>query len=275
MQFHSILVLTDFSRVGNHAVERAARLAERDGVHLSVMHIESGGDSHLQYPDERLSMIARRLSRRLQKPVRPVPGSRLSIDDAVRESADADLVVAGFRSGHPVAALFQQTAMERLVRACSCPVLLVKGEPVSPRYRRIMVALDLSPVSRKLVRLASAFDGEPNIQLFHAVSTREEAMLRSAEASMASILAWREQAALHAQGRLISLADSFKARRNRVMTALGRGDTARQIAVQQERGQADLVIVGKASRPRWRALLGGSVSSRVMRQVSSDVMLAA
>lgn len=274
MQITSILVLTDFSRAGNHAVERAARLAERDGTRLSVMHIESGGDSHLHYPDERLSMVARRLSRRLQKPVHPVPGSRLSISDAIRESADADLVVVGFRAGHPVAALFQQTAMERLVRECSCPVLLVKCEPLS-RYRRVMVALDLSSVSRKLVKLAGTLDGEPNIQLFHAVSTREEAMLRSAEASMASILAWREQATLHAQGRLVSLADSFKARRNRVMTALGRGDTARQIAVQQERGQADLVIVGKASRSRWRTLLGGSVSSRVMRQVSSDVMLAA
>ncbi|MES2975444.1 MAG: universal stress protein [Pseudomonadota bacterium] len=274
MQFRSILALTDFSRAGNRAVERAARLAEREDTQLALMHMEADGDSHLHHAEERLALMARRLSRRLQKPVRLVPGSHLSVDDAIRESASADLLVVGFRTGHPVAALLQRTAIDRLPRECGCPVLVVKPEPQT-RYRRILVAVDLGPRSRNLVRLAAGFDGEPQIRLFHSVSTREEAILRSAEASTASIEAWREEAALYAQGRMVSLTDSFKARRNRVMTVLGRGDSARQVAVQQEHDGADLVIIGKGTRPLWAALLTGSVSSRIIRQVSSDVMLAA
>jgi len=274
MQFRSILALTDFSRNGNRAVERAARLAEQDDTILVVMHLEAEGDSHLHHADARLALTARRLSRRLQKPVRLVPGSGLSADDAIRESANADLVVVGFRDGPPFAALLNRTIIDRLTRECQCPVLVVKQEPLA-NYRRIMVAVDLSPRSSSLVKTAAAFGHGPHIQLFHAVSAREEAILRSAEASIASIQAWRREIALQAQGQMVSLADSFKARRNRVMLALGRGDSARQVTVQQERGRADLVIIGKGTRPRWCTWLTGSVSSRIVRQVSSDVMVAA
>lgn len=57
------------------------------------------------------------------------------------------------------------------------------------------------------------------------------------------------------------------------MSAVGRGDPARQAAVQQEYGGADLIVVGRRLRSAVADFFFGSVARRLLSWSSSDVLV--
>ena len=69
------------------------------------------------------------------------------------------------------------------------------------------------------------------------------------------------------------LTDSYDARRNRVQSAIGHGDAARQAVVQQQHGGAELIVVGKHPASLVTDVLFGSVAARVLRQAHADVLV--
>ena len=71
---------------------------------------------------------------------------------------------------------------------------------------------------------------------------------------------------------MLWLSDASSARRNRVMSSIGRGDPARQAAVQQQYSNADLLVVGKRHRNVLMDFLFGSVALRVLRWSTGDVL---
>jgi nucleotide-binding universal stress UspA family protein len=141
------------------------------------------------------------------------------------------------------------------------------------RYRRILVAVDLTDASRHLVEVAWAFDGNAEVELFHALNTLHEGKLRYADVSDYAIKSLRHACALHARDRMLSLSDSSTARRNRVISAIGQGDPARQATVQQQYSKAELLVVGKHGRSAIVDFVFGSVAQRVLRWSVSDVLV--
>ena len=78
----------------------------------------------------------------------------------------------------------------------------------------------------------------------------------------------------YAQERLYRLSNVFDARRNRVGTLIGRGDLARQLTVQQESADADLVVLGQEHRSWLMDLLRGSVPRRLLAGgLESDLLV--
>jgi nucleotide-binding universal stress UspA family protein len=96
---------------------------------------------------------------------------------------------------------------------------------------------------------------------------------QQAAPTAASRLAYREQCLKHARHRIVSLTDSFDARRNRVLATIGRGDPGRQAVIQQERSGADLVVLGKKRSTAWEDFFLGSIAHRVLSWGSSDVLV--
>jgi nucleotide-binding universal stress UspA family protein len=136
------------------------------------------------------------------------------------------------------------------------------------------VAVDFSAASRPLVRYAGDFETGAALELFHAIDTHDEARLRSAEASTAAVQAYRREVLQYAQERLYRLSNVFDARRNRVGTLIGRGDLARQLTVQQESADADLVVLGQEHRSWLMELLRGSVARRLLAGcLQSDLLV--
>ena len=58
-----------------------------------------------------------------------------------------------------------------------------------------------------------------------------------------------------------------------LLAVIGRGDPGRQTVIEQERSDADLVVVGKSSSSAWEDFLCGSVAHRVLSWGSSDVLV--
>ena len=239
MKIASILVATDLSVQGSAAVQRAWQLAHVHGASLKMAYLPLRG--------------------------RDVP-------DLVAQARGMDLVVLPYRHEQTFATLFRGSSVTRLLREARCPVLVTRVGSEAP-YERLLVAVDFSPRSEGLARSAAHFAPDAQLQLFHAVSTRDESRLRAAEATEQAVRAYWRKCVAAAQERMLVLKGSFDARRNGLHTALGRGDPARQTVVQQQRSGADLVVVGKARSSAWRDFLFGSVAERVLRWGGSDVLV--
>ena len=134
--------------------------------------------------------------------------------------------------------------VDELLRTARRPVLVVRRE-AEHAYRSLIVAVDFTEASRGLIDLGFALNKSAQVELFHAVSTANEGKLRYAEVSDRAIKAYRSECRRYAQDRMFWLTDSYDTRRNRVLSAVGHGDAARQTVVQQQNSGAELIVVGR------------------------------
>lgn len=272
MNINSILAVTDLAPAPDHAIDRAAMLAAEHGAVLSLMYAADSDGRNLSDALAQLTHLAKLTSQRFGITVRTVGRSGDAIEQISEEASRHDLLVIGHGSERSLSAFLRGTRTERIMRLCPCPVLVTKLE-AKKRYGRILVAVGFTNTSKALVNLAFGFDADAEVELFHSISTRDEAKLRSAEASEHVVKAYRHRTRLQAHERMFWLTDSSDARRNRVMSTVGRGDPARQVAVQQEYGGAELIVVGKRLRSALADFFFGSVAQRLLSQSSSDVLV--
>jgi len=272
MTIRSILAVTDFSQPAGLAIERAARLAAEHSAVLKLMVLPASGNVPPANGASRLATAARKLGHRFAITVRPVAQTANTLAHVAEEASCADLLVLGHWRERTMASLLQGQPAERLARLCRCPVLVTKTTPHRD-YERILVAVDFTPASKRLVQLAWTLDSNAEVELFHAISTLNEAKLRSAEASRRAIQAYRHECMRHARDRIFWLTDSFDTRRNRVLSAIGYGDPARQAVVQQDHVGADLLVVGKRRNSPIADFVFGSVAQRVLCWATSDVLV--
>lgn len=247
----SILVVTDFSPCGNHALSRTALLAAQHGAALRLVYLAYPAEAPPEDAATRLAHHALQLTQR--HGIRASAVSRLcfTVDDLLPEVRHADLVVWGTARVSGLRAFFVGQPVERLLRAARRPVLVVRRDAAHD-YRSLIVAVDFSPTSQALVDVGLALARPARAELFHAVSTANEGKLRQAEVSPAAIKAYRDACRRHAQDRVLRLTDSYDARRNRVRSAVGHGDPARQTVVQQQNSGAELIVVARGDEARRR-----------------------
>lgn len=273
MNIQSILAVTDLSAQGNRTVIRAAMLAAQHRALLKIMYAPEGfvspQDADVQ---DNVRQLSADVHARFDILVKNVSHTSGDLEAVVEEARWVDLLVIGEHRERSVRAFFCGQPIERLQRVVRCPILLARLE-VFHRYRRILVAVDFTPESKKLVKLAWSLDPDAQVELFHALNTMHEGKLRYADVSEQAIRAYRHESMLEARERLFWLSDSSTARRNRVVAAIGKGDAARQAVIQQQHANAELLVVGKRRSSGIGDFLLGSVAQRVLWWSSGDVLL--
>ncbi len=277
MNIQSILAVTDLSAHGLRTVVRAASIAVAHRALLKIMYAPAAFTGPAGTADadaaQGLGAVCLEVAERFGILVKKVDDTRGSLDAAAQEARWCDLVVIGDEPDRSLSAFFHGQPTERLLRAAQRPVLVTRLDARASGYARILVAVDLMNESRPLVDLACAFDSAAEIELFHAFSAMHEGKLRYADVSAHVIDAYRHACARHARERMLWLSDDASARRNRVVSSIGRGDPARQAAVQQQYTNADLLVVGKRPRTALMDFLFGSVALRVLRWSTGDVLV--
>ena len=162
--------------------------------------------------------------------------------------------------------------VEELLRAVKRPVLVVRREAAHD-YRSLLIAVDFTDASRGLVDVGFALNKSAQVELFHAVSTANEGKLRYAEVSDRAIKAYREECRRYAQDRMFWLTDSYDSRRNRVLSAIGHGDAARQTVVQQQNSGSELIVVGRQPSSRIGDLFFAGTAERILGFSNTDVLV--
>lgn len=147
----NILVATDFSALGEHAVETAFSLAEQLGSTVHVMHVFTlQGEAELaRLPPQALREAEQRAARRLQaladeaRPASalgrvimrngdPAPMILLTSEDVV-----ADLIVVGTHGRRGLGRLLMGSTAESVLRQARCPVMVVKQPEKSERAQGV------------------------------------------------------------------------------------------------------------------------------------------
>jgi nucleotide-binding universal stress UspA family protein len=272
MTIESILVATDLSAQENMAIQRASRLAHAHRATVKLMYLPPRGQQVPGSASARLANAASKLQRRLALRVEAVPTRKHKLEDLAAQASGMDLVVLPHRRERSTAAFFRGQPVLRLLRGCSCPVLVTR-QVRSEHYRHIIVAVDFSAESEALVKLATELDARAELQVFHAIATLGEDRLRSAEATERAIRAYRERCLRDAQERMLTLTDSFQSHGSRLVAVIRRGDPGTQTVFQQQHSDADLVVLGKRRTSAWEDFFCGSVAHRVLSWGSSDVLL--
>ncbi len=272
MMTSTIVALTDFSEAGDACLERAASLAAHRRWRLRIIYVAEKNRPMEPGPLARLGLCSRQLARRYNLPVEAASHVVISEAQLIDATSAAQLVAT-----HPMREagqgwFWRDTVIDKLMRNCHCPILMVNKAPDGP-YRRMLVGVDFSERSLELVNRACGIVPQAELHLFHVIGRTDEARLRSSDASIDAIKAYRRQVNANAEERLFRLADSLDTRRNRVMFFVGYGDTALQISVQQEAVSTDLIVIGKQRQSALREMFLGSVARRLVRIAGSDVLI--
>lgn len=273
MNIQSILAVTDLSVQGNRTVVRAAILAAKHRALLKIMYAprdwltSQDADVH-----EDVQRLAADIHARFDILVKNVVDISGQLHAVAEEARWVDLLVIGDHLEKSITAFFYGQPIERLQRLVHCPILLTRLE-VFHGYRRILVAVDFTPESKKMVKLAWSLDSHAHVELFHALNTMHEGKLRYADVSERAMKVYRHESMREARERFFWLSDSSTARRNRVVAAIGKGDAARQAVIQQQHADAELLVVGRRRGSGFSDFFLGSVAQRVLRWSSGDVLV--
>lgn len=287
MTIKTIIAAIALEHGEQQVARRAIRLAAAHGARLVLAHaIESLPESDPGLPtpaNEKaiasmleaeaiasLRQLAERAAVQVEVEVECGKADQL-IERLIRDHA-ADLLVIG--PGRPQnlrERMFGSTA-DRVVRVGLCPVLVVKRATDEP-YRRVIAAVDFSPMSFAAAQTAAQIAPPARLELIHAFEiphTFEQAMLKVGT-SQAELDQYREAKAQTAYAELRSVrADLAVAGKIRVV----RGDPATALVRVARSGRADLIALGIQGKNAVSRLILGSVARRVLAASSCDVLLA-
>jgi len=285
--FTSLLVATDFSVDGNHAVRRAALLAHEHGAGLRILHVlKAAGCRPLREwfsPTIDIDLKAaqareafRRVAVEISVAYDVTPRVEVVVGDPfetlLKASQLADLVVLGQRGHSRLESLRVGGTVDRMLRTCRRPVLVVKT-PATQSYRQILVPIDFTAYSEAAIEIAARMRREAGVHVFHAFKSQREAVLRDAGVP--------EHIIRETRGREEAGID---ARMRRKVAKLGlEGMSMSFVPIQGPAVQAtlrhaqaigaDLIVAGKRGRSTLGEFLLGSVSRRVLSGSGCDVLI--
>lgn len=288
--FKSILAATDFSTDARYAVERAAMICAETGIARgAALHVlESSWLENLKHfvslPAESEQAMVSHASRSLEELVaamRKRSGFALepkvvvgSVMPAILEaSGDFDLLAMGARGTHPLRRFVVGTTAERLVRQTLRPVLVVRRAPAGA-YRRVLVAVDFSPHSRKAFACSNAIAPHAEIHLLHVFGAPFEGRMLEAGIAEEVVREYRVKAEREAQTEMRRFIEATAVGTDRVHHSVAYGDhaptTLREKAVEID---ADLMILGKHGKSLGEQLLLGSVTLHMLSECRCDVLV--
>lgn len=283
----SILAATDFSVDGNNAVRRAALLAHEHGARLRILHVLNAAgckplrdwfsptldfDLKAAQAREALRRLAVEISGAydLTASVEVIVGD--TFETLMQASEHVDLVVLGRRGRGRFNGLLVGRTVDRMLRICRRPVLVVKTS-VQGTYRRVLVPIDFTASSDAAIRVAARMRREEGMHVFHAINSKREAVLRDADVPEHVI----RESRLMEEG-------AINARMRRKVARLGLDSTPMNYALaygppvcstlrHAHRLGADLIVAGKQGRSTLGSFLLGSVSSRVLSEATCDMLI--
>ena len=280
-----IVAATDFSAFSERVVQRAARIARQHHAELHVLHVvrpldlypgltlgpdEFGQhDQDLQQEEQsRLDVMAATLASQFGIRIHPVTrlGRAHSEIAAYAQEVSADLVVAGARGESTLMDLFLGSTVSRVLRVAPCPVLIVR-KPADDPYRRVLAAVDFSPVSASVVDHAISLAEGASVEALHVLGSEVEQRLRKAKLAQLDVTDWLARRRAEAAKQLESLLEPIEN-----SAAVGRlilpGFPPAAICQCIDDSHIDLVALGRHG-------YGGGMQDWLLGSVSKDVAFAA
>lgn len=285
LTLRNIVVATDFSEFSERVVQRAAQLAKRENAELHLLHVVRPLDLYpgmtltpdefghqdqelLQTEQGRLEAMALNLAGELDTQVHAASRLGRAHTEAATyaQEVGADLLVAGARGENTLMDLLLGSTASRLLRVAGCPVLIVR-RPGDEPYRKVLAAVDFSPVSASVVAHARLLAGEAPVEVLHVLGSEVEQRLRRAKSDRMDMSDWLQRRRSDAEKQLEALIAPHEDGRQ-IERLVEPGFAPAAICQCVDERAVDLVVLGRHG-------YGGGLQDWLLGSVSKDVALAA
>jgi nucleotide-binding universal stress UspA family protein len=292
--YRTVLVGVEFSPTDAIALDAAAAIAERantERIHLihgvqiaeswpigattlSGSAFEAMIEAARTGAEQRIDQIeVARTSARVTRAVRIGPPSREIAAEA--DEIDADLIVLGTHDRRGLARVALGSVMSSVLRTSAHPMLIVgKDRPNVRRIRHVLAAIDLSPISKSVLRhafkIARMYEGSvavlslyttafpiPEIEraLFAAIAVQLDDVAERYRAEVEALVAEVRDPAVETRIEVASKAPA----RNAILDVAGLLES-------------DLIVVGTSGRNAWHRFFVGSTATHVVREAPCPVL---
>jgi nucleotide-binding universal stress UspA family protein len=232
-------------------------------------------DQDLQQAEQtRLDVLAAALSKQFGIRIHPVTrlGRAHAEIAAYAQEVSADLVVSGSRGESTLMDVFLGSTASRLLRVAACPVLIVK-KPADEAYRKVLAAVDFSPVSAAVVSHAISLADGAKVEALHVLGSEVEQRLRKAKFVRVDITDWLTRLRADSEAQLDTLLGPVEDGAS-VGRLVQPGFPPAAICQCIEERDVDLVVLGRhgygIGLQEWML---GSVSKDVAFAAGCDVLL--
>ena len=281
-----LLCPVDFSEDSRRALEYAAALAERRGLELSVLYVETNGEARSQ------TDVLRRLEDELRAFVAATKNAHGTIHvlsvfaPAVRGILDqatalrSDLIVMGTRGRSGLARVLLGSVTERVLREARCPVITIPlalsgdaslgDRPWSP----ILCATDFSPSCKKALDFAlwAARDEDARLILLNAVPWPANVLVAEPLPILMDALPTRTELEEGAYKRLVAAMPDEGSVRRRISVVIATGDPSDAILRVAADNKVKLIVMGVQSRSTTNLAVFGSTTRRVIQAARCPVL---
>lgn len=276
-----IMVATDFSERSDRAVRRAALLARQFDATIVLIHVVDDDQPRRIVDTERdeAEMLLRQTAETLGQVDGVVCETRAILASPFAgiirevEASDPDLLVIGPHRRQILKDVFIGTTAERTIRLVGCPVLMVNAVPAG-NYRHVMQTTDLSDGSRdalqRFLRLGIGNAARKTLlHVYDAPALRLAMSHTLARDDQEQYLADERKGALRELSEFIATAELGKV----MPIARHKATTAHhEILRAADVEKADLIVLSTHGQTGLLKLLIGSVTERVLRSSSIDVL---
>ncbi len=290
-----LVVGTDFSPLAQVALDSAIALARSynaERLHLEHVLNTSNAVTVVPYtiPDAELERIFRHgleeANERLAKLDVPLAGVQVTRDAhmglparelaKVAEDQNADLIIVASHGYGAVRRAFLGSVASNLVRAAHCPVLIVgEHRPAKPPFKRVLAAIDLSPISRRVLEEAiDMLNGQGRLEV---LSLYEHPLIAAGELEvLPRYLSANEVAKMgeHHRAAVQKLVDSIPHPGIEIkIEVLSKAPPPLVILEVAELLSPDLIVVGTSGHNAWHRLIIGSTATKVISDARCPVLV--
>lgn len=269
-----IVVAADLSARSVIAIRRARMLAAEAGAELVVVHVVDD-DLPAAIIERRRLEAAEILNARSESDEGPAfrvvveVGEVFSAVSEVAEEAGAALIVAGDHRRSRWRDLFQDTTVERLIRAANRPVLIART-PARSAYAEPLLAVESDEAAELLGALETVAARPARLIAVHAHGAPAAGLMFHAGISRDAIAEHQRTDSARIRSRLAKAFGSVDCRID--IRVIDEVPLAAIRSVADAEGCDLIVVSSHARRAPLRGLLG-SVSSALIREGFRDVMI--
>lgn len=277
-----VMVATDFSERSDRALRRATLLARHIGARMTL--ITAVDEDRPRRLVEEETREAEALLRNMKMTLREVDNIHCETRVLIAEPSQAivqfaaemvpDLLVLGPHRRQLFRDIFVGTTAERTIRNATCPVLMVNAAPVAV-YRNVLLTTDMSKASNDALDIyaKAALIGDVPHSVVHVF---DAPMLQLATASSMTEhekKLYIEDMRGKAAGALSSFMGTIGI--GDIQPLLRRAATAVNHEILAAAGEtaADLIVLASKDRRGLERLLLGSVTEKVLRDSTVDVLV--
>lgn len=281
-----VLCALDVEQPIMSAVSLAGLIAKRFGAALEVLHAEgAGGFSRFQTNADRVEelMASHNAGQRLEQLVQGLGGpdtttTRLVSGDPVAsilERTDVsgnDLIVLGARQRSDLGWQFRDDIARKVSALAQCATLTVHDRDRPDRIERILVPVDLGPVTNRSIAWAGAFAQRfaAQVHVLHVVS-RERQTERTVDRSQKVVRSSVVPSEVSA--RIAGLAEELTRQGIEASSEVAiAGGVVNGITDCNDRGEFDLLVLGLSGPPQGAPRLTRGVASTLRNRMSIPVL---